>query len=390
MPDAPGELEPEGSASYDPGTPGALAPSAGSATPGTPGGLTPEGGGAASPGDPGNLTPNTPPSPVAPQGIQPSTPGTPVDPPPNIQPETPPSVPVGAQWATQDQAEAGISSNTLMSPLRTKQAIDEFADAKGTAAGLDASNVKLTGNQTISDTKTFASAPKRTATTTYADSTEILNQAQVESLLNRPRLVMFQDSFFTDKQWFQQNTGTGSQDFSFQAAMGYSGFSLNTGSTSGSIAGLASGVNGNLSPLLYKPWEQRFKVRTGAAITSCKYRIGFSGNGNNFNQDLWAVGGMGFDYNPALSPNWRFANDPGGGSPTYTDLGIAVATATIYEFLIRSNGIDNQCLVSINGGSETLITGARDYLVGPAIAIQNTSAAARFLIPIFHGFQGHS
>lgn len=93
MPDAPGELEPEGSASYDPGTPG---------------GLTPEGGGAASPGDPGNLTPSTPAAPEAP---------------PSITPETPPSVPAGAQWATQDQAEAGASSITLMSPLRTRQAI---------------------------------------------------------------------------------------------------------------------------------------------------------------------------------------------------------------------------------------------------------------------------
>lgn len=65
MPDAPGELEPEGSASY---------------TPGTPGGLTPEGGGAATPGDPGNLTPNTPASPVAPPSISPETPGLPSDP----------------------------------------------------------------------------------------------------------------------------------------------------------------------------------------------------------------------------------------------------------------------------------------------------------------------
>lgn len=138
MPDSPGELEPEGSASYDPGVPASLTPSAGSATPGTPGGLTPEGGGAASPGDPGNLTPSTPPSPVAPQGIQPSTPATPIDPPPNIQPETPPIIPAGAQWATQEQAEAGISSNTLMSPLRTKQAFDEFGVVK---ADSDAGNV---------------------------------------------------------------------------------------------------------------------------------------------------------------------------------------------------------------------------------------------------------
>lgn len=60
MPDAPGELEPEGGASYSPGTPG---------------GLVPEGGGAATPGDPGNLTP--------------STPSTPPDPPPAITPDTP-------------------------------------------------------------------------------------------------------------------------------------------------------------------------------------------------------------------------------------------------------------------------------------------------------------
>jgi hypothetical protein len=65
MPDAPGELEPEGGASY---------------TPGTPGGLVPEGGGAASPGDPGNLTPNTPASPSAPPSISPETPGLPADP----------------------------------------------------------------------------------------------------------------------------------------------------------------------------------------------------------------------------------------------------------------------------------------------------------------------
>lgn len=389
MPDSPGELVPEGGASYDPGTPGGLEPGAGSYTPGTPGGLVPNGG-TATPADPGNLEPNTPASPSAPQPIVPSTPASPPDPPPSIQPETPPVPPTGAQWATEAQARAGSSSDTIMSPLRTAQAIDEFADAKGTAAALDAANVKLTGNQTISGAKTFAGTPKRTSTTTYSDSTEILNQGQVESLLNRPRLVEFQDSFFTDKQWFQQNTGSGSQDYSFGAAMGYSGFALNTGATNSSIAGLAAAPNGNLSPLTYKPWEQRFKVRTGAAITNCKYRIGFSGNGNNFNQDLWAVGGMGFDYNPALSANWRFANDPGGGSAAYTDLGITVAINTIYEFLIRSNGIDNQCLVSINGGAETLITGARDYLVGPAIAIQNTTAASRILIPIFHGFQGHS
>jgi hypothetical protein len=65
MPDAPGELEPEGGASY---------------TPGTPGGLEPEGGGAATPGDPGNLTPNTPASPGAPPSITPDTPAPPSNP----------------------------------------------------------------------------------------------------------------------------------------------------------------------------------------------------------------------------------------------------------------------------------------------------------------------
>jgi hypothetical protein len=65
MPDAPGELEPEGGASY---------------TPGTPGGLVPEGGGAATPGDPGNLTPSTPAAPSAPPSISPETPPLPAQP----------------------------------------------------------------------------------------------------------------------------------------------------------------------------------------------------------------------------------------------------------------------------------------------------------------------
>jgi hypothetical protein len=48
--------------------------------------------------------------------------------------------------ASQVEAEAGTDNTVLMTPLRTKQAIDEFA-------------VKLTGDETVAGIKTFSSFP---------------------------------------------------------------------------------------------------------------------------------------------------------------------------------------------------------------------------------------
>lgn len=246
-----------------------------------------------------------------------------------------------------------------------------------------ASNSGTWNGSTIAGAQSFTGLVSATSQTLSSDDNVVTKETLMEFMGSEDYYIMRED-WGDGANWTKDTSGTGSVNPEIYTGAGATGFiQMKTGATSGSVAAVRRGTDRNINPVTMRPWVWKDRTITGSSVADCKIRIGFMNAGGSA---TWASAFTGFEYNPASSANWRFYDSDSG---TYTDTGVAVTADTAYSFKMRDSGADNQIYWSINGGSETLRTGARDYVQHFYTIIENTAAADKFILKDFTSFVGN-
>lgn len=246
---------------------------------------------------------------------------------------------------------------------------------------LDTLYVALTGNQTVAGNKTFSGQTELTGQAA-TNATSAMTRALTLEMLGSPDWYIFREDWENSNRWIRSFTGSANYSDSTYTGSEVTGISrLYTGTTVNSIASFLTGSDRNINLVSISGWVWHDRSRI-SSITDVKVRIGFHNDGG---APTTAGAFTGFEFNPASSANWRFYDSQSG---TYSDTGVTVVANTYYNFKMRDSGTDNQIYWSINGGAETLRTGARDYVATMMTVIENTAAADKSIIKDFTSLTG--